>query len=81
MCIRDRVYALHFPPIRKDGVHFVNSSPRLFPPLSDYACVNQLFYTDFAGTDDDGDSIVYSLAHPYDDDQPNQLPRCILILW
>ena len=73
------VYSLHFPPIRKDGVHFVNSSPRLFPPLSDYACVNQLFYTDFAGTDDDGDSIVYSLAHPYDDDQPNQLSGLVAL--
>lgn len=73
------VYALHFPPIRKDGVHFVNSSPRLFPPLSDYACVNQLFYTNFAGTDDDGDSIVYSLAHPLDDNQPNQLSGLVAL--
>ena len=31
----------------------------------------QLFYIDFAGTDDDGDSIVYSLAVPLDDHQPN----------
>ena len=73
------VYSLHFPPIRKDGKHFVNSSPRLFPPLSDYACVNQLFYTDFAGSDDDGDSIVYSLSHPLDDNQPNQLPGLVAL--
>ena len=65
-------YTLHFPPIvDASGKPFVNSSPRLFPPLSDYACINQLFYIDFAGTDDDGDSIVYSLAAPLDDKQEN----------
>ena len=65
-------YTLYFPPIvDATGKPFVNSSPRLFPPLSDYACVNQLFYIDFAGTDDDGDSISYSLAAPLDDQQDN----------
>ena len=65
-------YTLHFPPIvDSEGNPFINSSPRLFPPLSDYACVNQLFYIDFAGQDDDGDSIVYSLAAPLDDKQIN----------
>lgn len=65
-------YTLYFPPvIDANGDPFVNSSPKLFPPLSDYACVNQLFYIDFAGTDDDGDSIAYSLAAPLDDHQLN----------
>ena len=65
-------YTLYFPPIvDATGKPFVNSSPRLFPPLSDYACVNQLFYIDFAGTDDDCDSISYSLAAPLDDHQDN----------
>ncbi len=65
-------YELHFPPIvDTNNQPFINSSPKLFPPLSDYACINQLFYIDFAGTDDDGDSIVYSLAAPLDDHQPN----------
>ena len=42
-------YTLQFPPIvDSSGSPFVNSSPKLFPPLSDYACVNQLFYIDFA---------------------------------
>jgi hypothetical protein len=68
-------YTLHFPPVvDSNGNPFINSSPRLFPPLSDYACVNQLFYIDFAGKDDDGDSIVYSLAAPLDDNQPNVEP-------
>ena len=65
-------YTLYFPPVvDASGKPFVNSSPRLFPPLSDYACVDQLFYIDFAGTDDDGDSIAYSLAAPLDDHQLN----------
>ena len=46
-------YTLYFPPVvDANGDPFINSSPRLFPPLSDYACVNQLFYIDFAGTDE-----------------------------
>lgn len=57
-------YVLEFPPITKNGMPFINSSPQLFPPLSDYACVNQLFYTNFAGTDVDGDSLAYSLVAP-----------------
>tara|TARA_B100000579_G_scaffold275022_1_gene227247 strand:+ start:714 stop:3353 length:2640 start_codon:yes stop_codon:yes gene_type:complete len=65
-------YTLQFPAIvDESGAPFINSSPRLFPPLSDYACVNQLFYIDFAGTDDDGDEIIYSLAAPLDDKQAN----------
>lgn len=57
-------YILEFPAIKKDGEPFVNSSPQLFPALSDYACVNQLYYASFAGTDADGDSLVYSLVAP-----------------
>lgn len=57
-------YVLEFPPVVKDGKQFINSSPQLFPPLSDYACVNQTYYADFSGTDPDGDSIVYSLSTP-----------------
>ncbi len=59
-----QTFYLEFPPVVKDGEQFINSTPRLFPPLSDYACPNKLYYADFAGIDDDGDSLVYSLAHP-----------------
>ncbi|MCX2743471.1 gliding motility-associated C-terminal domain-containing protein [Mangrovivirga sp. M17] len=41
-----------------------NSSPIDFEPLRDYACVNRYFEADFSGVDTDGDSLVYSLAHP-----------------
>ncbi len=69
-------YILQFPPIvDESGAPFINSSPKLFPPLSDYACVNQLFYIDFAGTDDDGDEIIYSLSAPLDDRWDNSYTK------
>lgn len=57
-------YVLEFPAIMKNGKPFKNSSPQLFPPLSDYACVGQTYYTNFAGIDVDGDSLVYALKTP-----------------
>ncbi|WP_439883184.1 gliding motility-associated C-terminal domain-containing protein [Pontibacter sp. MBLB2868] len=59
-----QTFYMEFPPVVKNGVPFVNSSPILFPPLSDYACVNELFYFEFNGTDPDGDSIVYDMVTP-----------------
>ncbi|MBC5991379.1 gliding motility-associated C-terminal domain-containing protein [Pontibacter cellulosilyticus] len=59
-----QTFYMEFPPVVKNGVAFRNSSPILFPPLSDYACVNELFYFDFNGTDPDGDSIVYDMVTP-----------------
>lgn len=59
-----QTFYLEFPPVVKNGEPFINSSPRLFPPLNDYACPRRPYYTDFAGTDDDGDSLVYSLVTP-----------------
>ncbi|MEO9870319.1 T9SS type B sorting domain-containing protein [Ekhidna sp.] len=57
-------YVLEIPPLMRDGEIFKNSSPVLFKPLSDYACVNQLYYVEFTGVDPDGDSLVYSLTTP-----------------
>jgi hypothetical protein len=59
-----QTFYLEFPPVTKNGQPFVNSSPQLFPPLNDYACPGRPYYTDFAGTDADGDSLVYSLVNP-----------------
>ena len=67
-------YALQIPPIVKDGKPFINSSPSLFPPLSDFACVGELYYVDFAGIDLDGDSIVYSLSEPLNSSSTVALP-------
>ena len=53
-----QTFYLEFPAIRKNGEAFRNSSPQLFPPLSDYACVDRFYYVDFRGTDPDGDSLI-----------------------
>lgn len=59
-----QTFYLEFPPVVKEGQPFINSSPRLFPPLNDYACPRKPYYVDFAGIDDDGDSLVYALVTP-----------------
>ncbi|WP_299821436.1 gliding motility-associated C-terminal domain-containing protein [uncultured Pontibacter sp.] len=59
-----QTFYMEFPAVVKNGVFFQNSSPVLFPPLSDYACVNELFYFEFNGTDPDGDSLVYDMVTP-----------------
>ncbi|MCJ8167380.1 gliding motility-associated C-terminal domain-containing protein [Pontibacter sp. E15-1] len=59
-----QTFYMEFPPVMLDRSPFVNSSPKLFPPLSDYACVGELFYFDFNGVDPDGDSIVYDMVTP-----------------
>ena len=60
-----QTFYLEFPPTVQNGAKFINSSPELFPPLSDYACVNDLFYYDFGGVDPDGDSLVYEMTTPF----------------
>jgi len=69
-----QTFYLEFPPVVKNGEPFINSTPRLFPPLNDYACPNKNYYVDFAGTDDDGDSLVYSLVTPLNTHTPDALP-------
>lgn len=59
-----QTFYLEFPPVVKNNKPFYNSSPRLFPPLNDYGCPFKPYYVDFAGIDDDNDSLVYSLVTP-----------------
>lgn len=59
-----QTFYLEFPPVTKNGERFIDSTPELFPPLSDYGRVGSPYYVDFGGTDFDGDSLVYSLADP-----------------
>ncbi|ELR68707.1 hypothetical protein C900_05890 [Fulvivirga imtechensis AK7] len=59
-----QTFYLEIPPLIRNGERFINSSPQLFPPLSDYACVNRGYYADFKGKDVDGDSLVYTLVEP-----------------
>lgn len=67
-------YYMEFPPVVKDGKAFQNSSPEKFQPLKDYACVGMPYSADFSGTDEDGDSLVYSLATPLDSSSDEALP-------
>lgn len=69
-----QTFYLAFPPVVKNGEPFINSSPRLFPPLNDYACPRKPYYVDFAGVDDDGDSLVYSLVTPLSTHSPDPFP-------
>lgn len=69
-----QTFYLEFPPVVKNGQPFINSTPRLFPPLSDYACVRYPYYVDFGGTDDDNDSLVYSLVAPLNTLSGDALP-------
>jgi hypothetical protein len=59
-----QTFFLQFPPVMKNGGPFINSSPRLFKPMADYACVGHPYYADFSGQDPDGDSLVYSITTP-----------------
>ncbi len=69
-----QTFYLEFPPVVMNGEQFINSSPRLFPPLNDYACPRKPYWVDFAGTDDDGDSLVYSLVTPLSTHTVDALP-------
>jgi hypothetical protein len=69
-----QTFYLEFPPVVKNGDTFINSSPHLFPPLNDYACPNREYYVDFAGVDDDGDSLVYSVVTPLNTNNNQSLP-------
>ncbi|CAN5431720.1 hypothetical protein BH09BAC3_BH09BAC3_07060 [soil metagenome] len=69
-----QTFYLEFPAVMKDGQQFVDSTPRLFPPLNDYACPGRPYYADFAGTDDDGDSLVYSLTTPLNTKTSDAVP-------
>ncbi|HEX8349381.1 MAG TPA: gliding motility-associated C-terminal domain-containing protein [Hymenobacter sp.] len=75
-----QTFYLEFPAVVRNGAVFINSTPRIFPPLSDYACRNELFYYNFGGQDIDGDSLVYELSTPLkghstsDNSKPNPEP-------
>lgn len=81
-----QTFYLEFPPVVKNGQPFINSSPRLFPPLNDFACPFRPYYVDFAGVDDDNDSLVYTLVTPLNTTQTVALPPASpgpypLVIW
>ena len=70
-----QTFYLEFPAVTQNEEPFINSSPILFPPLSDYACINNDFYFDFRGTDSDGDSLSYSLSAPINSSYVAPVPQ------
>ena len=59
-----QTFYLEFPAVVRSGAAFIDSTPRIFPPLGDYACRDELFYYDFGGVDPDGDSLAYDMVTP-----------------
>ncbi|MGI4863328.1 MAG: gliding motility-associated C-terminal domain-containing protein [Janthinobacterium lividum] len=59
-----QTFYLEFPAVVRGGQPLIDSTPRVFPALGDYACINNLFYYDFGGQDPDGDSLVYDMVTP-----------------
>ncbi|MDJ0366036.1 gliding motility-associated C-terminal domain-containing protein [Hymenobacter sp. H14-R3] len=59
-----QTFYLEFPAVLRRGLPFRDSTPRVFPPLADYACLGETFTYDFAGQDPDGDSLVYDMVTP-----------------
>jgi hypothetical protein len=59
-----QTFYLEFPAVVRNGQEFRDSTPRVFPPLADYACLGELFTYDFAGQDPDGDSLAYDMVTP-----------------
>ena len=59
-----QTFYLEFPAVTRRGQAFRDSTPRVFPPLADYACLGELFTYEFAGQDPDGDSLVYDMVTP-----------------
>ena len=70
-----QTFYLEFPAVVRNGAPFIDSTPRIFPPLADYACRNELFYYDFGGQDADGDSLVYDLVTPLNGHSDATVPK------
>ena len=68
-------FYLEFPAVTRNGQSFFDSTPRLFPALSEYACLGEPFYFDFGGVDADGDSLVYDLVTPLNGHASINQPR------
>ncbi len=67
---------LEFPAlVDRNGRPFINSEPQIFPPLSDYVCINQPFFFDFSGSDPDGDELRYRLTVPINGNSTFNDPR------
>ena len=59
-----QTFYLEFPAVVRGGAAFIDSTPRIFPALGDYACQGNLFYYDLGGVAPDGDLLAYGLVTP-----------------
>ena len=59
-----QTFYMEFPAVMKNGAPFVNSSPELPPPPSDYLPVGEPLRFDVKATDPDNDQLVYRLTEP-----------------
>lgn len=57
-------YYADFPALQKNGIDFINSSPRLINEQNLYLCAGEDFFADYAHSDIDGDSLVYRIVPP-----------------
>jgi gliding motility-associated-like protein len=69
-----QAFYLEFPAVVRNGQPFIDSTPRIFPPLSDYACRGETFYYDFGGQDPDGDSLAYDMVTPLNGHASSLIP-------
>lgn len=69
-----QTFYMEFPPVTINNQPFVNSSPELSAPISDYACINESFVYNFGATDPEGDSLVYSLSTPLNSSRFEPVP-------
>lgn len=70
-----QTFYLEFPAVVRGGQPFRDSTPRIFPPLADYACLGEVFTYDFGGQDPDGDSLVYDMVTPLNGHATTTTPK------
>ena len=69
-----QTFLIEFPAVIRDGSPFINTSPAMSDPISDYACINQPFTYFFGASDPDGDSLVYSMEAPLNSSRFQPVP-------
>ena len=70
-----QTFYMEFPPVVRNGLDFVNSSPAFIPVSADFPCINHDFSLSFQATDADGDVLQYSLTNPLKGNSSQVIPR------
>jgi hypothetical protein len=69
-----QTFLMEFPAVTRNNAPFINSTPQLADPISDYACIDEDFNYFFGATDPDGDSLAYSLTSPLNSSRFQPVP-------